>query len=114
MPFCATRFAFRSSTLLPSPRFSVLRLDCPIPRNFARYEGICLYLFSGSEDPVGTQLAGVQILIDRYSKAGIINLSHNFYPGGRHEMLNELNREEVCRNLLTWISALSESPISAM
>jgi alpha-beta hydrolase superfamily lysophospholipase len=66
-----------------------------------------VYLFSGSEDPVGQQLAGVQILIDRYRKAGIINLSHNFYPGGRHEMLNELNREEVCRNLLTWISALS-------
>lgn len=65
-----------------------------------------VYLFSGSDDPVGQQLAGVQILIDRYRKAGIVNLSHDFYTGGRHEMLNELNREEVRTNLLTWISGL--------
>jgi len=66
-----------------------------------------VYLFSGSEDPVGQQLAGVQILIDRYRKAGIVHLSHDFYPGGRHEMLNELNRKEVRRNLLTWISSVT-------
>ena len=65
-----------------------------------------MYLFSGSEDPVGQQLEGVCILIDRYIKAGIRNVLHHFYPGGRHEMLNEINRDEVRTNLLLWISAV--------
>jgi alpha-beta hydrolase superfamily lysophospholipase len=62
------------------------------------------YLFSGSEDPVGEQLDGVEIQIARYREAGIHDLSHDFYPGGRHEMLNEINRTEVLANLLSWIS----------
>ena len=63
-----------------------------------------VYMFSGSEDPVGLQLKGVQVLMERYRKAGLFNLSHHFYDGGRHEMLNETNRGEVMTNLLIWIS----------
>jgi len=54
-----------------------------------------VYLFSGSEDPVGQQLEGVQLLMERYRQAGLRNICHDFYPGGRHEMLNEINRREV-------------------
>jgi alpha-beta hydrolase superfamily lysophospholipase len=46
----------------------------------------------------------IPILIDRYRKAGVPDISHDFYQGGRHEMLNEINREEVRRNLLVWLS----------
>jgi len=46
------------------------------------------------------------VLIDRYRSAGITSIAHDFYPGGRHEMLHELNRREVLTNLLVWISAL--------
>jgi len=63
-----------------------------------------IYLFSGSEDPVGQQLEGVKALIARYCHAGLRNISCNLYPGGRHEMLNEINRQEVLANLLCWIS----------
>ncbi len=63
-----------------------------------------IYLFSGSEDPVGQQLKGVRLLLERYRKAGVTNLSNHFYPGGRHEMLNEINQNEVVTNLLLWIS----------
>jgi alpha-beta hydrolase superfamily lysophospholipase len=63
-----------------------------------------IYLFSGSEDPIGQQLQGVRLLMKRYRKAGVTNLSHHFYAGGRHEMLNEINRKEVVTNLLLWIS----------
>src|SRR5271169_2011918 len=47
---------------------------------------------SGSNDPVGQQLEGVRTVIERYCKAGVRNISRDFYHGGRHEMLNELNR----------------------
>ena len=65
-----------------------------------------IYLFSGSEDPVGQQLEGLRILMGRYRSAGLSNISHHFYPGGRHEMLNEINSQEVRTNLLLWISSV--------
>lgn len=63
-----------------------------------------MYLFSGSEDPVGQRLEGVRILIDRYRSAGVYGIWHDFYAGGRHEMLNEVNRAEVLTRVLGWIS----------
>ena len=60
----------------------------------------------GSADPVGQGLEGVRRLINRYRRAGITSIAHDFYPGGRHEMLHELNRREVVRNLLTWTSSV--------
>jgi alpha-beta hydrolase superfamily lysophospholipase len=67
---------------------------------------LLVYLFSGSEDPVGEQLRGVRMLMDRYRQAGILDISHDFYAGARHEMLNEINREQVTSNLIRWISAV--------
>jgi alpha-beta hydrolase superfamily lysophospholipase len=65
-----------------------------------------IYIFSGSEDPVGQQLEGVRTLIGRYRSAGLSNIAHHFYPGGRHEMLNEVNSNEVRTDLLLWISSV--------
>ena len=71
-------------------------------------EDLSIYVFSGSDDPVGEQLDGVQLLINRYEKAGLYDVSHDFYQGGRHEMLNEINRDEVRGRLLAWIASLLE------
>jgi len=71
-------------------------------------EDLSVYLFSGSEDPVGEQLEGVALLISRYAKAGLYDVSHDFYQGGRHEMLNETNKDEVRERLLAWIASLLE------
>ena len=65
-----------------------------------------IYIFSGSDDPVGGKLEGVRVLIDRYHSAGITSIAHDFYTGGRHEMLHELNRREVITNLLVWLSGI--------
>jgi alpha-beta hydrolase superfamily lysophospholipase len=62
-----------------------------------------IYLFSGSEDPVGQQLRGLHTLIGRYRDAGLRDIAFDFYPGGRHEMLNEINRRQVQTRLLNWI-----------
>jgi alpha-beta hydrolase superfamily lysophospholipase len=69
-------------------------------------EGLPIYIFSGSDDPVGGNLEGVRVLIDRYHSAGVASVAHDFYTGGRHEMLQELNRREVITNLLVWISGV--------
>ena len=67
-----------------------------------------IYLFSGSEDPVGQQLRGLHTLIGRYRDAGLRDIAFDFYPGGRHEMLNEINRRQVQTRLLGWISRTLE------
>lgn len=81
--------------------------DLADPANFLQIRSdLPIDLFSGSEDPVGQHLKGVNVLINRYREAGIRDISHDFYPGGRHEMLNEINRAEVRANLLCWISSV--------
>jgi alpha-beta hydrolase superfamily lysophospholipase len=71
-------------------------------------EDLPIYIFSGSDDPVGQKLAGVRVLIDRYRSAGITSIAHDFYQGARHEMLHETNRRDVITNLLVWLSGILE------
>src|SRR5260370_39752663 len=68
-----------------------------------------VYIFSGSDDPVGERLEGVRVLIDRYRSAGLTSISHDFYSGSRHEMLHEVNRRDVITNLLVWMSGVLEN-----
>jgi alpha-beta hydrolase superfamily lysophospholipase len=63
-----------------------------------------ILLISGSEDPVGQQLEGVRVLMNRYHRAGVNSIAGRFYPGGRHEMLHEINRDEVQGDLIRWLS----------
>ena len=98
--FAALQPASYASFLAAAPR-----LSDPVSLRKIR-DDLPIYLFSGSADPVGQQLEGVQVLIERYHTAGIYSISHDFYPGGRHEMLNEINRGEVRAHLLGWISAV--------
>ena len=44
------------------------------------------------------------MLFDRYRSAGITSIARDFYCGGRHETLHELNHRDVITNLLVWIS----------
>lgn len=83
------------------------RLSDPVELRKIRVN-LPVYLFSGAADPVGQQLEGVRLLIERYRKAGLQDISHDFYPGARHEMLNETNRVEAVRHLLRWINGALE------
>ena len=40
---------------------------------------------------------------DRFNDAGMQDVTLRLYADGRHEMLNELNREAVMQELLQWI-----------
>jgi alpha-beta hydrolase superfamily lysophospholipase len=64
-----------------------------------------LYIFSGSCDPVGADTKSVRQLIELYELLGIKDLSFKFYQDGRHEMLNEINREEVMADIVQWFNA---------
>ena len=62
-----------------------------------------ILILSGSKDPVGEETKGVRRVYDRYDKAGVEDLSIGFYEGARHELLNELNRDQVSADILEWI-----------
>ncbi len=64
-----------------------------------------IYLFSGENDPVGNNGKGVRQIFYKYRKAGIEDVTMKLYPGGRHEMLNENNKEEVYRDVAAWLDA---------
>ena len=62
-----------------------------------------VYLFSGGQDPVGANGKGVKKVYGYFRAHGTADLSMKLYPGGRHEMLNELNREQVYADVLAWL-----------
>lgn len=64
-----------------------------------------VYLFAGDQDPVGACGAGVRRVADMLRRAGVKDVTVRLYPGGRHEMLNELNRDEVFQDTLDWLEA---------
>lgn len=70
---------------------------CKIPKNLP------VYFFSGAKDPVGANTEGVKKLIKIYKELGLADVSFNFYDDGRHEMLNEINREIVIADVIKWL-----------
>ena len=63
-----------------------------------------ILIFSGDEDPVGEMGKGVTKVAMNYERNGNKALTFNLYKGGRHEMLNEKNREEVEEDIITWLN----------
>lgn len=64
-----------------------------------------IYFMSGAEDPVGDYGTGVDRAYKAFCKAGLRDLMIRLYPGGRHEMLNETNKDEVYKDILEWINS---------
>lgn len=62
-----------------------------------------IYIMSGDSDPVGKYGAGVTKLYEWYKMLGIKDLQIKLYKGGRHEIINESNREEVYRDISVWL-----------
>jgi alpha-beta hydrolase superfamily lysophospholipase len=60
----------------------------------------------GDQDPVGDNGNAVRALLDVYRKLGVTDVDSRFYPGARHEVLNETHRDDVQRDVLNWLDAL--------
>ena len=61
-----------------------------------------ILLISGAEDPISKN-DGVRGLAELYRKRGVRDVTVKLYPEARHETLNELNRDEVQADLITWM-----------
>lgn len=67
---------------------------------------IPIYIFSGDKDPVGYFGNGVINLYNQYKELGAKDISYKLYKNGRHEMLNEVNKNEVIEDIIIWIKKL--------
>ena len=48
---------------------------------------------------------GVEKVYAMFKKAGCRDVTLKLYRGGRHEMLNEINYEQVQKDALDWLQA---------
>lgn len=63
-----------------------------------------VYFMSGDGDPVGDYGKGVELAYKAFCDAGLHDVFMRLYPGGRHEMLNETNKEQVYQDILSWLN----------
>jgi len=61
-------------------------------------------ILNGAEDVVGGA-AGGRRLAEAYRAAGLSDVTLIAYHGGRHELFNEINRDEVTADLVSWLDA---------
>ena len=59
---------------------------------------------SGEEDPVGDYGQGPTKVYKQFVAEGMQKVSLKLYPGDRHEILNETDKETVYNDILTWLS----------
>ncbi|NKC01717.1 MAG: alpha/beta fold hydrolase [Pseudomonadales bacterium] len=64
-------------------------------------------VFSGRKDPVHNGGADVERMVAAYKDTGLTQVQLRWYADGRHEMLNETNRDVVVTDLLQWLETLS-------
>lgn len=67
-----------------------------IPRNLP------MLFVSGADDPVGNYGKGVKQAVRTVQKAGVRDVTMKLYPGGRHEILNDREHEEVYEDVLSF------------
>ena len=73
-------------------------------KNIIQTPDIPILIFSGDKDPVGEKGKGVKRVYQMLKETGKQDVTLKLFENGRHEMLNEVNREEVFEFVLDWIN----------
>lgn len=70
-----------------------------------KVKNVPILLLAGREDPVGSYGKGVEEVANDLRKTGHTKVALELYQGGRHEMHNEINRDEVYRDILAFLTS---------
>lgn len=71
--------------------------------------GLPVLLIAGEKDPASANAAQVRELEARMRRTGLDVRAH-YYAEARHELLNELNRNEVHHDVLAWLDTIPPGP----
>ena len=83
----------RAQALADPAQVAGMRPDLPV------------YLTVGSADPGNGGGSFVRELVRRYREAGLTEVDLVVWPGARHEVFNEVNRDEIVAHLREWLDA---------
>jgi len=98
-PFCAYTFTV-------SAYYDLMKIldSVNIPKGVESVpQDLPIFLISGAEDPVGAYGKGPAEALSLFESAGCTRVSVKLYDGDRHELLNELDRKAVARDILDFI-----------
>jgi alpha-beta hydrolase superfamily lysophospholipase len=59
----------------------------------------------GGDDPLGGEASARRLERAYRERSGLTDVTTIVYPGARHEIYNETNREEVMADLSAWLDA---------
>ena len=65
-----------------------------------------VFFIAGGDDPVGDYGKGVRQAAQEFEKAGMEKVAIRIYPLCRHEIHNEINRQEVYEDVSQWIESV--------
>lgn len=83
--------AFKAGEL---PEIAKIRSDLPV------------LSIAGTDDPVNGNMKFLDVLEERWKRAGIARFDTQYYEGARHELLNETNRDEVMGRVVKWLDGV--------
>ncbi|THE10919.1 alpha/beta hydrolase [Bacillus timonensis] len=63
-----------------------------------------MYFMAGDKDPVGNFSKGVLEAAAMYKNVGMNNITVQLYENSRHEILKEINKEEVYKDVINWLN----------
>lgn len=62
-----------------------------------------IFFLSGADDPVGNYGKSVEMVYQSFRDLGMENVQMKLYPKDRHELLNEVDKEDVYGDIYRWI-----------
>jgi alpha-beta hydrolase superfamily lysophospholipase len=68
---------------------------------------LALYVMVGECDPLNAGLTLSDLLVRRYRRAGLADVTYRTYPGARHHLLNEIGSDEITADLAAWIGRVT-------
>lgn len=90
----STKAMFAAARQLADPaRVADIRSDLPV------------YVAVGEMDPVNGGGALVDELVARLDRAGVEDVTLRVWTGARHEVFNEVNRDQVVAEIVDWLAA---------
>lgn len=72
-------------------------------QNIVNTPDVPILIFSGDKDPVGENAKGVIRVYDMLQATKKTKVTIRLFKEGRHEMLNEINKEEVYHMIVNWL-----------
>ncbi len=100
-PYCTYMFSLNAYKALTEAVKYACSQECVTKMR----TGMPILVVSGDADPVGNLGEGTKAAAESLKKGGIKDVTLKLYHGDRHEILNELDREQVYEDIYQWFEA---------